>query len=348
MPGVYQHYLNVLLQKAREVMSIKTLNYDASDFSDYSIIRYGWRDRFQHLLFKLHLSTAPSLDLKIMQEFDIVHIQHSFLWKRLIPLLELKKRPKIVITLRGGDTYLKPWTFIRMAEYFEGKSHLIDAFVVMSQHQKDYLMRWGVSEHKIQVIPISFGGHSAVEPKRPTENKLKLISAFRMTWEKNIQGHIQFANILKKKNIAFEYDIYGEGKDLDQLYYLVDRYNLQSFVNIKGKISNEALQNVFVNYDFCVQLSISESLGMSVIEAQSKGVPCIVSDAGGLPEVVLEGETGLIGKLDELATLVDSCIELWSDAEKYASYSKKALHHVNSRYTLAHELMRLEKLYVSI
>ncbi|WP_417857558.1 glycosyltransferase family 4 protein [Xanthomarina gelatinilytica] len=347
-PGDYQHYLKTLLDKLKAVLTIKTLSYEKNGSCDYNIIRHGWEDRLQRLMFKFGLTEVPTLDLKKMQAFDIVHIQHSFLWKRLLPLLSLKKRPKLVITLRGGDTYLKPWTYRRMEQFFSDKSHLVDAFVVMSNNQKVYLERWGVPAKKIHVIPISFGEASQAQAKYPSKKAIKIFSAFRMTWEKNIQAHINFARMLKDKQIAFEYDIYGDGKDIDQLFYLIDKYDLQSYVHVKRKMSPEDLRSVMHTYDFCLQLSLSESLGMSVIEAQSFGVPGIVSEIGGLPEAVKDGVSGIVGKLEDLDSLVNSCIALWSDADTYYAFSKQAIQHVNTHYTLEHELQLLEKLYKSI
>src|SRR5690606_20483607 len=107
-----------------------------------------------------------------------------------------------------------------------------------SQNQKEYLTRWGVSEDKIEVIPISFGNKSDAQPKYPNTDKLRLVSAFRMTWEKNIEGTLRFAKTLKEKNIDFSFDIYGNGSDLGQLYYLIDRFDLNNHVFLKGKIEN--------------------------------------------------------------------------------------------------------------
>lgn len=348
MPEIYQHYLIKLLEKVQGKMGVKTLSYLSDSSADYTITGDVWLDLFYRLLFKLRLTNIPSRDIKIMQDYDIIHIQHSFLWRKLLPLLELKNKPKIVITLRGGDTYLKPWTFKRMAEFFKSNTGLIDAFIVMSQDQKKYLTRWGVPENKIYIIPISFGEVSKMEPKYPNYKKLRLVSAFRMTWEKNIQGHLEFAHLLKERNISFEYDIYGDGEALDQLYYLTDKYALTNHINIKRKVSNEELRQKMTDYDFCVQLSLSESLGMVVIEAQSNGLPCIVSDVGGLPEAVVHGQTALVGSLQDLGALADSSLELWHDSNAYFSYSKRAIDYVNANYSINNELTALENLYKRI
>ena len=103
------------------------------------------------------------------------------------------------------------------------------------------------------MIPVSFGEKSTAQPKYPNEKILKIASAFRMTWEKNIEGSVRFAKLLNEANVNFQYDIYGSGNDLGQLCYLVDKYNLKDKVNILGNIDNKLLKQKLVDYDFFLQ-----------------------------------------------------------------------------------------------
>lgn len=348
-PKTYQAYLLGLLKSIKKRLDVKTMVYRDESEADYVHQSFSFKDRIHRLLYKLQLIDTPSFDLKFMQQFDIVHLQHSYLWHKALPLLKLKQRPKIVVTLRGGDTYLKPWSYKRMEKFYRDSSNLVDAFIVMSVHQKTYLEHWGVAKEKIHVIPISFGELSKKQPKYPNKEKIKLVSAFRMTWEKNILRHIEFAKCLKDCGVLFEYDIYGDGKDLNQLYFLVHKFDLEGLVRIKRKISNEDLQNIFNSYDFCIQLSLSESLGMTVIEAQSHGVPCIISDAGGLPEAVIKDETAIIDNTDEdIRFVVNACLDLWKNKALYYNYSKNAIAHVNNAFTVSHEVQQLEELYEAL
>jgi glycosyltransferase involved in cell wall biosynthesis len=345
MPGVYQHYLHNLLKQVRAVLKVKVMAYESGIGLDHVVKSYGFRDSFQRLSFKLGLSKHKSFDLKIMESFDIIHLQHSFLNSKILPLLNKENSPKVVITLRGADTYLRPWLSERWREFYANYGNKVAAFITMSEHQKKYLTRWGVPPDKIHVIPISFGLTSDAQPKYPNPEVLKLVSAFRMTWEKNIEGTLRFAKQLKEKNVSFQYDIYGDGHDLSQVYYFIDRFDLHGLVHVKGKIDNNELKMKLVNYDFFVQLSFSESLGMSVIEAQSVGLPCIVSDSGGLPEVVIAGKTALVKNYYEVAELALEAVALWRDKEKYFSYSREAISFVNEKFSIESETERLSNLY---
>ena len=345
MPSTYQQYLSNLLLLVKESLDVKTLAYSKKKKSDYAIHTYGFQDYFQRFLYKLNLTKYKTLDIKVFYQFDIIHLQHSFLFNKIKPLLSNAKKPKMVITLRGGDTYVKPWTSQSWVNFYNNSEH-VDAFITMSEHQKQYLhQNWNVPLSKIHVIPISFGNHSNAQQKYPNTRKLKLVSAFRMTWEKNIEGTVQFAKILKDKNINFQYDIYGDGEDMGQLYYLVDRYDLTQHIAIKGKVDNDVLKSKLVDYDFFVQLSFSEAFPTSVLEAQSLGLPCVVSDSGGLPEAVLKNKTAIVCDYSENEKMVQKCLEIWNDKELYFEYSKNAIEYVNTNFTLRHEQERLTKLY---
>ena len=76
---------------------------------------------------------------------QIVHLHHSFLFKYFNEISKIpnKNRPKLVVTLRGSDTYLRPWYDTRWLDFYKHNSKGIDAFVVMSNHQKRYLQKWG-------------------------------------------------------------------------------------------------------------------------------------------------------------------------------------------------------------
>ena len=348
MPGIYQRYLILLLEGIKKKLTVHTLAYNKDSQADYQVVTYGFRDQLQRIAYRFGMTPFKSLDLKIMNDYDIIHLQHSFLFTKVIPLFKSNSKIKLVITLRGGDTYVKPLIDNRWNMFYENYSKYIKAFVTMSEHQKKYLIRRGVSAEKIFVIPISFGSHSEFMPKIPNKKILKLVSAFRLTWEKNIEGTFRFAKLLKDKNILFHYDIYGDGPELGQLYYFMERFELKEYVTVKGKIENSLLKEKLTEYDFFIQLSYSEALPTSVLEAQSVGLPCIVSNSGGLPEAVVSGKTAIVYDYWELDKMVADCVNLWKDENLYFQFSKQAIAHVNEYFTTEKEMEKLERMYRSL
>lgn len=348
MPATYQQYLMNLLNGIKVFLNIKTLAFSGQSNPDYIVNSYGLRDTFQRILFKLKLSKHKSIQFKIFNKFDIIHLQHSFLFSKITPLFELKNKPKIVITLRGGDTYLKPWIDKRWRNFYQNYGFKIDAFITMSNHQKDYLIKWGVPDHKIYISPISFDMSLCKNPKYPNKTKLKLISAFRLTWEKNIEGIVLLSQELKNRNIDFVYDIYGDGPELAKLLFLIDKFKLINYVSVKGKINNANLIELYSQYDFTVQLSLSESLSMSVIESQSQGTPCVVSNTGGLPEAVDPGKSAIVSDFNNFNFFADEIIRLYKNDSLYYEFSSHGINFVKNKFSIENECNRLVSIYNSI
>lgn len=88
--------------------------------------------------------------------------------------------------------------------------------------------------------------------------------------------------------------IAGEGSKKQELQDLVSHYNLDEYTEFAGKILNEDVPSYLNKMDIFVNLSRSESFGVAVVEALACELPVVVSDTGGLPEVVQNGKCGLI------------------------------------------------------
>lgn len=350
-PETYQTYLINTLNTLKQQVNVEVLTYNPSPENHLYVKSFGVKDKLQRLNYKLKLSRYPDRGIKLMYAYDVIHLQHSFLFSKVIGLLEVPKnqRPKIIITLRGGDTYVKPWLSKKWQEFYKNYGAKVDGFITMSQHQKQYLhKKWGVSLNKIHVIPISFGAAFQAKPKKPNANVIKIISAFRTCWEKNIDGNLRTVKQLKEKGCAVQYDIYGDGPDSGQVMYLIDKYKLSDCVTYYGKIENTKLKEQLPNYDFFLQLSHSESLGMTVIEAQSYGIPAIVSNSDGLPEVIINDESGYCVPAHDAKAAAEYMTELWKDEIKYFKFSEAAIKNSHNKFTNECEAYALCQLYINI
>jgi len=279
---------------------------------------------------------------------DILHLQYSWLFANIIPLLNIENRPKIVITLRGSDTYCRPFIDKKWRDLYRIHSNNIDAFIVQSLDQKDYLEQLGVKGKKIWIIPSSSESIECLPRKIIKGDRIKIISAFRFVWEKNITGNLIFIKMLKEKYPNIEYTIYGSGNDLDQIHYLVDRFNISDIVKVKGDIPNNKLKKEYFKYDYYLQLSISESLSMAVIEAQQRGLIPIVSNIGGLKDLVQDGKTGISKNFIDYNNMVDDIIALHQNPKAYNKISRECIEFINNNYTTEIESRNLRKLYKAI
>jgi len=353
----YQPYIPPVIESLRKVEGLKvTVNaFKGKSESDAVVFPSYYKRKYKEKLYQLthrlysKLNYAEMIILK--KKIDIVHIQHSYLFPKLLGLLSLpaNKRPKIIITLRGGDTYVKPWIQKKWADFYLNYGNKVDAFITMSENQKNYLhTKWGVNMERIHVIPISFGEEIVWQSKHPNNDVMKIISAFRMCWEKNIEGNLRVVKLLKEKGFPVQYAIYGDGPDVGQVHYLIDKYNLSDCVCYHGKIENIALKKILPKFDFYLQLSHSESLGISVVEAQAWGIPVIVSNSDGLPESIIDGKTGYTVDPFDNEAAAKHILDLWKNPNLYNTFSERALNFAGTKFTISQEVNKLCDVYLSL
>ena len=352
----YQPYIPPVIEALEEYDNIK-LQVDAfkgASSARVNIIPSYYKRKIKEHLFAANNKTLPKLNYVeinyLKNKVDIIHLQHSYLHQKLKGLLMLgpESIPKIVITLRGADTYMKPWLETKWINFYKSYGQNVDAYITMTEHQKKYLQKWGIAAKKIHAIPISYGSPFSVESKQVNKNCIKLLSAFRMCWEKNIEGNLRVVKKIKEKGINVSYDIYGSGADAHQIPYLIDKYNLFDNVTYHGSIENGKLKEKIQTSDFYLQLSHSESLGMSVIEAQTYGLPAIVSDSDGLPEVVLHEKTGYCVKPFDINEAANYIELLWKSPTLYSDFSKAAIEHSQSKFSISREVGSLHHLYKTL
>ena len=344
-PTDYQGYLMKVMEKLNKQMGAKTLTIKKHQLADFSIKIDGFQDLFQKALVKLGLSKHRDLPMKYAANFDIVHIQHSFLFPRAFRFPEGKK-PKIALTLRGKDTYLKPWHSKKWANFFLEDNSVIDKFVVVSNHQKKYLhTNWKIANERIEVIPISVVLPDVFPQKKLVKIEIKIMSAIRLIWEKNIKGCLIVISELKRKGYKVKYTICGDGPLIDQLYFFINKFDLKEEVSILGKVNEDEYIKILKENNFYLQLSDSEALSASSLEAQYAGLPAILSSSGGLPETVIHEKSGYVIEDGEYIIAANKIIELFQNEELYDSFSSAAKENVKSKFLLKHELERLQQLY---
>ena len=118
-----------------------------------------------------------------------------------------------------------------------------------------------------------------------------LLYTGRISKDKNLELLIEVFRKLRKRHPSLKLLMIGNGPDLKRMQ--------QKNKNVKGLIfggyqSQEILPEIYSGCDIFVFPSLTDTFGMSVLEAQACGLPAIVSDKGGPQEIIEENKTGLI------------------------------------------------------
>ena len=130
-----------------------------------------------------------------------------------------------------------------------------------------------------------------------------------------------------------ELHLIGGGEQLGELRSLAERLGVAEYVFFKGKVPHSQVPSELSRLDIFVALSRSESFGVAVLEAGASGLPVVVSDRGGLPEVTLDGKTGIVVPAEDPHGAADALEKLVLDPDLRYWMGGMAQRHVAESYS---------------
>jgi N-acetyl-alpha-D-glucosaminyl L-malate synthase BshA len=110
----------------------------------------------------------------------------------------------------------------------------------------------------------------------------------------------------------------------------------------------DSVAEIMACADLMLLPSKNESFGLVALEAMASGVPVIASDAGGLPEVVDNGETGFLAPVGDVEAMASGAIEILRDDETWRRFSRQARQSATERYGVNSIIPQYERYYERI
>lgn len=157
-----------------------------------------------------------------------------------------------------------------------------------------------------------------------------------------------FAQFVKRWNPeGAELHIIGVGYQREQLEEQARQLGLADKVTFHGLVSQQAVIENLRKWHLAVMPSRSEALGVSAIEASACGVPVLATNVGGLPEVVLNGETGLLSE-PKAETLAEKIGLLFRDENLRSRLGANGRAFASTKYSLARMIESYEDLYSAV
>jgi glycosyltransferase involved in cell wall biosynthesis len=124
---------------------------------------------------------------------------------------------------------------------------------------------------------------------------------------------------------------------------LVGELGLRERVHFTGATND--LASVFRRAHLYLLLSDYESFGLSALEAMACGAPAVVSAAGGLPEVVHDGDTGLLCPVGDVQYTAGKIVRLLREPDRWSAMSGQAAERVGKEFTTERIIPMYEALY---
>jgi len=194
--------------------------------------------------------------------------------------------------------------------------------IVPSNYLKKIILMWGINEEKISVIYNGLkynqesGNRETIRALLQFEGKL-IISAGRLVQWKGFDTLIKIFPYIKKKFNNAKLIIAGSGPDLGKLQKLIDDKELSNDIALTGALPKEVLLRYIKASDVFVLNTGYEGFSHQLLEVMDVGIPLITTNIGGNPEIIKNGENGLLVGYNDEKELGKSIIKLLSD-KKYA------------------------------
>lgn len=138
----------------------------------------------------------------------------------------------------------------------------------------------------------------------------------------------------------------GDGEERANIENCITELGIKNNVILAGYEPKPAEHIALM--DIFLLSSLSEGTSMTLLEAMSIGKPCVVTDAGGNPEVIKNNDNGLVTKNDNDIDFASAVINLLCDNVQYNAYSKKALTRFNASFSLVVMNNQFESIYLQV
>lgn len=310
---------------------------------------------FEHNNYSLALS-AVMHEVAMREELDLLHVHYAIphatsAWIAK-EMLGDRLPLKIITTLHGTDITLvgQERNFWEITRFSILRS---DGITSVSDYLKqETVERFQVPAERIEVIPnfvdpelYSRAAHPCWKNAflRDGEKLVLHVSNFRPV--KRVRDVVKvFARVARE--VPSRLVFIGDGPDRPEA---ADEARLQGVTDrvvFLGK--QDSVAEIMACADLLILPSQNESFGLVALEAMASGVPVIASSAGGLPEVVDNGETGFLAHVGDVEAMADGAIQILRDDETWRRFSEAATRSAVERYGTGSIIPQYERYYERI
>ncbi|MCG8432037.1 MAG: glycosyltransferase family 4 protein [Candidatus Omnitrophica bacterium] len=266
---------------------------------------------------------------------------------------------RIVHTLHGHNLYgyFNPLMTQLIVHLERGVAPVTDTMVALTLSEKDDLVSAGIGQkERIEVVyqgieeperVISSGESGQVRRSLGLAAEERVVSMVgRLEPVKGPGYFIEAALECARRDKAVRFLVVGEGSLRPSLQRRVDEQGLCGRIIFTGW--RDDVGSILAVSDIVVLSSLNEAAGMALIEAQAKGIPVVASRTGGIPEVVIDGETGILVEAGNSPALASAINKLLRDNGLRQIMKEKARRWVEDRFSAETMVSRYAGLYEAV
>jgi N-acetyl-alpha-D-glucosaminyl L-malate synthase BshA len=290
------------------------LMHDHVHFHEVTVTSYPLFDPYPP--YALALATKMA-EVAAYEKLEVLHVHYAiphaisaFLAKQI-----MHSELKFITTLHGTDITLvgRDESYLPITKFGIEAS---DGVTAVSQWLKDETAVNFSTDKAIEVIP------NFVDPDRFHHDRGNLFHLFDVIDDKLLCHVSNFRPVKRIMDVLAVFErvaqkvpsrliMVGDGPDRSKAEAYCRDHHLRDRVFFLGNVPN--LEEVVGSADVFLLPSEAESFGMAALEAMASEVPVIGTRSGGMPEVVVDGESGYLFSVGDIAGMSDCAVEILSD-----------------------------------
>lgn len=285
-------------------------------------------------------------------KYDIIHL-YGLRTNIIGRIIGKMARCKIII---GGLRDKYPSDGKSMFHIFLDKLTLpfIRCYISNSKAACDFLTYLGYPKDKFRVV---HNGISSCEIEKISFKNIRkdmgisddfliITTVANLKPKKGYNFLIEALKILSAKNLNFFAFFVGEGNLKDEIERCIFTSSLSKRVFLLGK--RDDVYNILLSSDIFVLPSLWEGMPVSVMEACLSHLPIIAFNVGGIPELVLDGETGILVSPPDVKRLAEAIETLLVDKEKRKKMGEAGYNRITTEFSLEKMVNGVENIYLEL
>ncbi len=284
----------------------------------------------------------PGLVLRLAQLFrgeriDVVHTHDERPLLYGAAAARLARVPRVVHTRHGQ----KARNTRRQVILFRLAAGLADRVACVSNDAAALTVREGVAPARVRTVRngidlarFAYSGPAANGP---------VVTVARLSPEKDVATLVRAAALAVRERPSFRLEVAGDGVCMPALKQLTAELGLEEHVYFHGEVHDVA--GLLGRAGLFVLPSVEEGISLTLLEAMARGLPVVATRIGGNPEVVIDGDTGLIVPARDPAAMARALLRVLGDAPGGRRMGRAGRQRVETHFDVRRMVAAYEALY---
>lgn len=271
-----------------------------------------------------HFASYPTLAANIIQR--LTGISYSF-------------------TAHAFDLYVDP-------SHLPNKVHDATFIVTISEYNRALIRSLSAGVTPVHVIHCGVRIPQELPPFDP--RRVEIVSVARLEEKKGHTYLIEACRILRERGVSLHCTMVGGGPEMGRLWSQVQTAGLDGVVDLVGAQTSERVQaylgqaGIFVLPSVVTPSGNAEGIPVALMEAMAAGVPVISTRTTGIPELVVDMETGLLVEPRDPVSLADAIERLLADEELRVGLREAAYAKVSAEFEIGANAREIERHFVGV